>query len=152
MEIVDGSNHLDEVKELIKEYLSFLNRDLAFQNIDEELVNLGAKYAGSNGKIIIAIDDNKQVIGCVAYHKHNDKRCEMKRLYVKPTYRKMKIGKILVQRIIELAKEDGYEEMVLDTIKPLESAINLYKKFGFREIDAYYNNPLDDVIYMKLVL
>jgi ribosomal protein S18 acetylase RimI-like enzyme len=42
--------------------------------------------------------------------------------------------------------------MVLDTLKPLKSAIHLYKKFGFEEIQAYYDNPMDDVIYMRLVL
>ena len=42
--------------------------------------------------------------------------------------------------------------MVLDTIKPLKRAINLYKKFGFKEIDPYYHNPMPDVIYMKLTL
>lgn len=48
-----------------------------------------------------------------------------------------------------VAVEDGYKEMVLDTIQPLQSAIHLYHQFGFYEIPAYYNNPMDDVVYMK---
>ena len=151
MQIEDGSNYLNEVKELISEYVKFLNRDLSFQNLDEELNNLKAKYVYPNGRIIVAIS-NKKIVGCVAYHRHNLKRCEMKRLYVKPEYRHLKIGKALVENIISLAKSDGYQEMVLDTIKPLESAINLYKKFGFKEIKPYYDNPMPDVIYMKLKL
>lgn len=39
--------------------------------------------------------------------------------------------------------------MVLDTIKPLQEAIHLYKKLGFQECDAYYYNLMEDVIYMK---
>ena len=42
--------------------------------------------------------------------------------------------------------------MVLDTIKPLKNAIYLYKKYGFTETEPYYNNPMEDVIYMKLNL
>lgn len=38
--------------------------------------------------------------------------------------------------------------MVLDTIVPLKAAIHLYKKHGFKECAPYYNNPMDDVIYM----
>lgn len=38
--------------------------------------------------------------------------------------------------------------MVLDTIAPLKAAIGLYKKNGFAECEPYYNNPMDDVIYM----
>ena len=42
--------------------------------------------------------------------------------------------------------------MVLDTIKPLKSAIKLYQRLGFKRIPAYYKNPMNDVIYMKLEL
>ena len=151
MQIVDGINYLDDIKVLIIEYITFLNRDLSFQNLEEELNDLKAKYTYPNGRIIAALVDEK-VVGCVAFYKHNLKRCEMKRLYVKKEYRHLKIGQKLVEEIIALAKKDGYQEMVLDTIKPLTSAINLYKKMGFKEIKPYYNNPLPDVIYMKLSL
>ncbi len=151
MQIVDGLNYIEEVKELIIEYINSLNRDLSFQNINSELNSLKTKYSYPNGKIITAIVDDK-VVGCVAFYKHSSKRCEMKRLYVKKEYRNLKIGNTLVENIISLAKKDGYREMVLDTIKPLTSAINLYKKFGFQEIKPYYSNPMPDVIYMKLDL
>ena len=151
MQIVDGLDYIEEVKELIIEYINFLNRDLSFQNINSELNSLKTKYSYPNGRIITAIVDDK-VVGCVAFYKHSSKRCEMKRLYVKKEYRNLKIGKTLVENIISLAKKDGYREMVLDTIKPLTSAINLYKKFGFQEIKPYYSNPMPDVIYMKLDL
>ena len=151
MQIVDGLDYIEEVKELIIEYINFLNRDLSFQNINSELNSLKTKYSYPNGKIITAIVDDK-VVGCVAFYKHSSKRCEMKRLYVKKEYRNLKIGNTLVENIISLAKKDGYREMVLDTIKPLTSAINLYKKFGFQEIKPYYSNPMPDVIYMKLDL
>ena len=92
MQITDGSSYLDEIKNLIIEYIKSLNRDLSFQNLDEELNNLKAKYTYPNGRIIVAIVD-KKIVGCVAYHRHNSNRCEMKRLYVKPNYRNLKIGK-----------------------------------------------------------
>ena len=41
--------------------------------------------------------------------------------------------------------------MVLDTIKPIKRAISLYKKYVFKKIESHYDNPTDDVIYMKLV-
>ena len=42
--------------------------------------------------------------------------------------------------------------MVLDTIIPLQVAIHLYKKVGFVEREAYYHNPMDDVLYFKKIL
>lgn len=53
---------------------------------------------------------------------------------------------------MEHAKASGYTEMVLDTIEPLQTAIHLYKKYGFIECEPYYHNPMDDVIYMRRAL
>ena len=96
--------------------------------------------------------EKKKVIGMVAYHHHSKSLCEMKRLYVKPKYRENKLGKKLVLKILEHVKKAGYKEMVLDTIIPLQSAIYLYKKVGFVECEAYYHNPMDDVLYFKKIL
>lgn len=149
MKIVDGKDYIEQVKAQIIEYTSRLGRDLAFQNIDEELKNPAKKYTPPEGELLVAVDDNETVIGMIAYHRHSDYRCEMKRLYVSPKCRGMKLGDKLVSAIIEHAKNAGYKEMVLDTVKPLHVAIHIYKKFGFNECPSYYENPMDDVIYMK---
>ena len=133
-----------QVKELIIEYTEWLGRDLSFQNIEMELEDPTHKYTAPEGEILVAVK-NEQLIGLVAYHRHTDERCEMKRLYVKPEARGMHLGDTLVKEILAHAKSAGYKEMVLDTIIPLKSAIGLYKKYGFEECDPYYNNPMDDV-------
>jgi ribosomal protein S18 acetylase RimI-like enzyme len=76
----------------------------------------------------------------------------MKRLYVAPAARGRKLGELLVTAVIEHASRAGYAEMVLDTVKPLKAAIALYKKHGFRECEPYYENPMADVLYMRLGL
>ena len=67
-------------------------------------------------------------------------------------FRSQGIGQKLVETILLLAKDDGYSCMVLDTIEPLQSAIRLYKRLGFQEMEPYYDNPMEDVIYMKKLL
>ena len=151
LKIVDGTNHLDEVKQLVMEYNKFLGRDLSFQHLDDELSDLSAKYAPPEGRLLCAALNHK-IIGCVAYHKHNSERCEMKRLFVRADYRKYHAGSKLIEAIINFAREDGFKEIVLDTITPLQSAIRLYKKFGFVECEPYYHNPFADVIYFKKFL
>ena len=151
IEIVDGANHLDAVKRLVIEYAKFLGRDLSFQHLDAELNDLSAKYAPPEGRMLCARVDG-EIIGCVAYHRHNAARCEMKRLFVREGYREHHAGSKLVEAIINSARADGFGEIVLDTITPLKSAIRLYKKFGFVECAPYYDNPMSDVIYMKKFL
>ena len=151
MEIIDGTGHIEEVKRLVIEYTNFLGRDLSFQHFDDELNDLSAKYAPPEGRLLCAAVDDK-IIGCVAYHKHTNARCEMKRLFVREGYREHHAGSRLVEAIINSARADGFSEMVLDTITPLQSAIRLYKRFGFVECAPYYDNPMSDVIYMKKFL
>ena len=147
MKITDGKDHIPQARELIIEYTSRLGRDLSFQDLEAELADIAEKYTAPNGELLLAAEGEK-ALGMVAYHKHNDIRCEMKRLYVRPEARGMHLGDSLVREIISRAAEAGFKEMVLDTIKPLRSAIGLYKKYGFKECAPYYDNPMDDVIYM----
>jgi ribosomal protein S18 acetylase RimI-like enzyme len=148
MIIENGDEYIAEVRELIIEYTNRLNRNLSFQGLDDELNSLEDKYFPPNGELIVALED-ENVLGMVAYHRHDNNTCEMKRLYIKPEARGKHLGDILVSEIIKRAQNNGFKEMVLDTIAPLKPAISLYKKHGFIECKPYYNNPMDDVIYMK---
>ncbi|KAN0023894.1 hypothetical protein ACTFIV_008284 [Dictyostelium citrinum] len=96
--------------------------------------------------------NNNEVDGA-SIEKEQQKICEMKRLFVKSEFRGLKIGKLLVERLISDAKEQNYDYMVLDTLKTLTTAISIYKSFGFVEFDPYYYNPnADDVTFLKLKL
>jgi GNAT superfamily N-acetyltransferase len=75
--------------------------------------------------------------------------CEMKRLYVRPSFRKNKIGRLLVEDLLSSAKEKNYKKMRRDTFLKLHTAVHLYQQFGFKNISAYYNNPLPGVVYME---
>ena len=86
MKIINGDLYIDQVEELIYEYTEYLNRDLSFQNLDEELADLAKKYTDPKGRLLVCIENNK-VVGMVAYHRCDTKCCEMKRLYVKNKYR-----------------------------------------------------------------
>jgi ribosomal protein S18 acetylase RimI-like enzyme len=149
--IIAAYDHLDEVRELFQEYQQSLGIDLCFQNYEEELLTLPGKYAQPDGRLfLIKIED--EVAGCIALRRFDEKRCEMKRLYIRPGFRGHHCGQALVEKIIDEAKIIGYEEMVLDTLSSLKSAVSLYLKNGFTEVSPYYQNPLDDVLYFKLRL
>jgi ribosomal protein S18 acetylase RimI-like enzyme len=138
-------------KELIFEYIKWLDTDLAFQNIDDELKYFPQKYKWPDGEFIIAKEDDN-VIGCVAIKKLENNICEMKRLFVKDEYKKKGIGKKLVEKIIEEAKSRNYERMRLDTLNTMKAALNVYYKNGFYEIEPYYNNPNNGVVYLEKIL
>ena len=149
MKIVDGTPYLQEVKELIIEYTESLHMDLSFQHLTDELDHLERRYVYPYGRIKVAFADDGTLAGCVCYHRYDDRRCEMKRLYVKPCYRGLQLGRILAKAIIDQARSDGYEEMVLDTFEPtMKEAVSLYTSLGFTRIEPYYHNPMAGAIYL----
>ena len=136
---------------LFNEYAQWLNIDLCFQNFDEELQQLSIMYAATSGGIVLCKKDN-DFIGCSAIRKIDTTSCELKRMWVQLPYQKLGIGETLLKECIALAKKLNYKEIRLDTLKRLQPAIKLYKKYNFIETEAYYKNPNNDVVYMKLVL
>lgn len=153
-----GNNNKNEVKELFNEYTDMLVKNdpkfseyLKVQNYDSELDHLEDKYGMPYGRLYIVKADNK-LAGCIGLRKLDDVNCEMKRLYVRDEFRRHNIANRLVQKIINDAKEIGYNSILLDTLPFLKDAIYLYKKFGFYNIESYNNSPMDDSIYMKLDL
>ena len=151
IDIKAAYNDLENIKLLFNEYTTMLGVNLTFQGYDEEIKNLPGKYALPYGRLYIAYYDNKAA-GCIALRKFENDGCEMKRLFVRPVYRHLKIGKKLVDKIIEDARELKYKYMVLDTLSNLHEAVSLYRKSGFQEVEAYYENHLDNVLYFKLEL
>ena len=148
---VASSEHLRQVRELFEEYAGSLGISLEFQNYREELAALPGAYAPPEGQLLVA-ECGGEVAGCVAMRKIGEGICEMKRLYVRPAFRKQGLGQALSRAIIEAARQAGYRSMRLDTLKEMKAATALYESMGFRRIDAYYDNPLPNVIYLELQL
>jgi putative acetyltransferase len=142
---------MEEVREIFIEYADFLQVDLCFQDFEKELQTLHEVYFPPTGCIILAKED-KQVMGCIALKPIAERVCEMKRLYVRPEARGKKLGKQLVEELIDFAKIAGYKTMKLDTISSLKEAIKLYISKGFVKTEPYVYNPLSDVLYFELTL
>jgi ribosomal protein S18 acetylase RimI-like enzyme len=153
MQIIEAqaSEHLAVVRGLFEEYAKAIEVDLCFQSFDRELAELPGHYAPPEGRLLLA-QEGAQAAGCVALRKIGDGTCEMKRLYVRPAFRRKGLGRLLAKTIIAAARNIGYERMRLDTLVSMNEAIQLYRSLGFQRIEPYYNNPAGSAIFMELKL
>jgi ribosomal protein S18 acetylase RimI-like enzyme len=134
-----------KAKELILEYIKWLNQSSSFQSVSEEL-NKSPENDGTDKIFIVAIEGNN-IIGSIGLKKLDDKTCEMKRLFVDDKYKGRGIGEDLVEKIIEEAKKNNYERIRLNTLDTMDVALEVYYKNGFYEIESY--SPNIEVIYLE---
>jgi len=123
------------VRQLFREYAQSLEVDLCFQNFEHELATLPGKYARPQGRLLLAWD-SAQILGCVALRPIDSATCEMKRLYVKPQARGLKVGRHLAQRICQEAKDAGYQRICLDTLPTIVAAS--FNMLNFSRIENVY--------------
>ena len=138
---------------LFREYVASLGVDLGFQNFDAEIASLPGAYAPPAGRLLLAFVDGEPG-GCGAFRPiavpaHAAGACEMKRLYVRPAFRRYGLGRRLAEALLDAARDAGHRSMLLDTLGSMGAAQKLYASLGFEEIAPYYRNPFSDVHYLK---
>ena len=151
LRFAESEEDMLRIRELFLEYASSLGFSLGFQNFDDDIMNLPGKYGRPKGRLILALD-GEEIVGCVALREFDKDICELKRLYVKKESRGKGIGKLLTEKVIDEAISIGYSRMRLDTIDNMTQAMTLYRSMGFKEINAYRENPIEGARYFELIL
>jgi putative acetyltransferase len=141
---------LAQARTLIDEYVASLGIDLSFQDIGHELASLPGDYQPPGGCLLLALVDGAPG-GCVALRPLDGERCEMKRLWVRPRYRGLGLGRLLTDGVIAVARQ-GYRRMLLDTLPSMQDAQALYVRLGFVETAPYRHNPVPGARFFELDL
>jgi GNAT superfamily N-acetyltransferase len=155
--------HLEMVRSLFLEYRSWLadHREItAFDDsilarglefMDREIAGLPGEYTPPTGTLLLA-RQGAEAIGCAALRRQDAQAAELKRVYVRPSSRGGGIGRRLTTRALEEARLLGYKRVVLDTLPTMTSAIEMYRRKGFRPIDAYWANPVPGALFYEYLL
>lgn len=111
--------------------------------IEQEKIFIKEQKDNPRALMLIATVDEKHIGNCslngIGQYRRYAHRCEVAiALYQK--YCGTGIGKLMLERILTIAKKAGYEQAELEVIATNEYAINLYRKLGFEEYGKFPNN------------
>ena len=150
-----SAEEIDATRHIFQEYADTLKVDLGFQDFESELQHLPGDYAAPRGALLLAIV-NHEVAGCCALRPLDaadaPNASEMKRLYVRPAFRRLGLGRQLAEAIMDEARRHGYGCILLDTLDEMETARALYEDLGFEEVPPYYHNPVPGAHYLRVML
>ena len=138
-------NDTEVVKELFKEYSQIKGAESCFVSFDKELADLEAFYSGG---ALLAGYENEKPVACIAVKKIDDLTCEAKRLFIKPEYRGKGYARIMMNTMLDKAKELGFKEVKFTT-KPsvMQIGYGLYKRMGFEE-----TSEEDGIVSMRMAI
>jgi putative acetyltransferase len=146
---------LGTVRMLLREYAAYLNTSvgeehICLENYEKELLGLPAPYQSPGGVILLGLVDDEPA-GVIALKPltplrstfPGERACEMKRLWVRPRLRGLRLGSMLSERLIEQARACGYTAIYLDTMPATMAAANrIYTELGFAPVERYADNPV----------
>ena len=115
----------------------------------KDMDNIQKNYF-ENGGIFLVLEDEAGIIGTGAIRQLQDKICELKRLWLLTEYHGKGLGYRMLQELLAVAREMGYEHIRLETDAIFQKrAVEFYKKLGFYQIS---NVTPDEDILMEMSL
>lgn len=128
----------DKYKEQIIEFILNIQRNEFGINITREeqsdLEDIPLHYLRPGGQFWIAINDVDEVIGTIGLVKLSGSNSALKKMFVNQNYRNLKLGRKLLNKVIEASKDTHITDIYLGTIDKFISAQHFYSNNGFDEI------------------
>ncbi len=150
IEIIDYSGeYANDFRELNLEWLEKYNLT---ESHDLEIINHPKEEVLDKGGYIFLAREGDRIIGTAGIANEGDSIYELVKMTVAPAFRGQGISKMLIEKCLDKARELKAKKIFLYSNSQLQTAISLYKKYGFVHVDAS-NSPLVTAdIKMELTL
>ncbi|XP_069486457.1 N-acetyltransferase family 8 member 3-like [Ambystoma mexicanum] len=118
-----------------------------YRYLHEDISDIEHSYLQKKGACFWVAKSNGEVAGFVAADLKGEKKMELKRMYVSKKHRVQGIGKALCQVVINFAREQGCEAVVLETSIVQYAGQKLYERMGFKRTYSY----VSPIFFSKLL-
>lgn len=118
---------------------------------DADLADLEAAYFARGGSFDVLVDRSGQALGSVGISPIDDRRCELRKMYLAQECRGRGLGKRLLEHAVGRAREIGFRRVELETAGVLVAAVKLYESFGFKPFaPEHLSARCDQAYYLEL--
>jgi GNAT superfamily N-acetyltransferase len=142
--IADLSRHTPQIRAILWEYLDWVSDAIfrayqvnfdTYSLLEQNMQELG-QFMPPGGRLLLCEPEDRPA-GIACLKSLSAATGEIKRMYVRPEYRRQGVGKALLDRLLEEADRIGYESLRLDSARFMQAAHRLYRASGFTEIEPY---------------
>ncbi len=138
------------VRELVFEILDEYGLQGDPDGIDRDISDIESNFIDRGGIFEILENEEGKMVGTVGLYPLDDRRVELRKMYFVPEIRGKGRGKQILTRMIRIAADSGFKQIVLETASVLKEAIGLYEKFGFKETTDKHAPRCDRAYYLDL--
>jgi GNAT superfamily N-acetyltransferase len=140
----DPSRHAPQIREIFWEYLEwasdaiFMAYQVSFDihAILKQNMQALSQFMPPKGRLLLCYPEERPA-GIACLKPLTSTIGEIKRMYVRPEYRRQGLGRLLLEKLLEEAERLGYEHIRLDSARFMTEAHALYRSYGFIEIEPY---------------
>ena len=117
---------------------------------DRDITDIEANYFARGGDFEVLVNGTDDVVGSIGLYPLDGETIELRKMYFAPSIRGFGLGRKLLARTIEKARNMGYLRVYLETARVLEQAVHLYEAFGFAPTDVKHTPRCDQAYMLEL--
>jgi putative acetyltransferase len=149
---IRSANNADRerIEQLVFGILESYGLALDCDGTDKDLSDIEANYLSRGGIFEVLENDDGQIVGTIGLYPLNETTIELRKMYFDPSIRGRGLGKQLLAKMIEKAKNLGYLSIYLETASVLKQAVHIYEKAGFKPVDVKHTPRCDQAFVLEL--
>jgi putative acetyltransferase len=128
------------IRSSLEEFNAAKSGTVYFDKTTDHLFEL---FQSTPASIYFVAELNGEVLGGAGiFPTHNlpEGVCELVKMYLSKNARGLGLGRLMISKCLEAAKETGFIKIYLETMPELSKAVKVYEKFGFEYLTAPMGN------------
>lgn len=114
-------------------------------NVKSKILQSGFFHSFARAKLLVASFEEGKIIGACGIRGS----INILSLMVDKEYRNMGLGQMLLNRIIEEAKDENYDYIILTVMKGNTNAAHIYRKCGFEALLEFSHKGAELILQVK---